>query len=706
MSPQSPLCRILLLLLLVSCPGSSDAGEAEDFELPFSSATEIRALNSEQAEEGYPVRIRGVVLQGVRPRPQALILWDGIEAIYIEGRGGVFGPEISPGDVLMVEGQTDAGSFAPMIRAIGFEILGKADLPDPIVTSVSEVAAGGFDATWVELEVIVHSFTRVGPEDSEEANTNGPDDPPIWILEIQGGDSRIQLRLEADLDVSALLDARVRFTGVCYSLHNPNRQFVRATMVVTGSEFVRVIMPAPRIEDLPITRIDELLQFSQSGYSGHRVKVRGTVTHHEPGRALWIRDGGRGLEVATTQATSVSPGELVEIVGFAGHGQYAPRLGDAFSRIVAHGEPPLPKRIERADQSIAQEANLIEIEGELTDFQESSDGYLLSMAWAGGTFQAILVARTEEVRPKLDLKKGSQLRLAGICTRVTQAWVPQIGIWRIDEFQVLLRSVDDISVITPGPWLTETRAIYLLAASAGLLIILIVAIVISARRAIARRGHERAMAEAEFSAMLKERNRVARDIHDTLAQGLNAVSMQLELAKNSSESDADASRFHVKTAHEIVRSCIADARESIWNMRSHVLDRTDLPGALEIVLRQLGAAHSVESRVEVKGQRRRLPPTLENDLLRVGQEAIANAFKHARATSLVVRVVFQPTGLQLEIEDNGCGFDPLVSSTATSRFGLKGMRERTELMHGALDIRPGQPSGTVVKIEIRDSARE
>jgi len=187
---------------------------------------------------------------------------------------------------------------------------------------------------------------------------------------------------------------------------------------------------------------------------------------------------------------------------------------------------------------------------------------------------------------------------------------------------------------------------------------------------------------------------------------LNAVSMQLELAKNASESNAETSGFHVKTAHEIVRSCIADARESIWNMRSHILDRTDLPGALEVVLKQLGAAHTVDARVEIEGLRRRLPPTLENDLLRVGQEAIANAFKHAEASSLVVRVVFTSTGIHLSIEDDGRGFDPAVSSTATSRFGLKGMRERTELMHGILEIRSGRAKGTVVKVEIGDANPE
>ena len=134
-------------------------------------------------------------------------------------------------------------------------------------------------------------------------------------------------------------------------------------------------------------------------------------------------------------------------------------------------------------------------------------------------------------------------------------------------------------------------------------------------------------------------------------------------------------------------------------MRSHVLDQTDLPGALEIVLRQLGAAHAVLSRVEVEGKRRRLAPTIENDLLRIGQEAIANALKHAGATNVVVRVEFLPMRIRLLVLDDGCGFEPTAMTEVGSRFGLKGMRERTDQMPGILQIRRRAQGGTEVIVE-------
>lgn len=685
----------------VGLVGAVDGIEAE---LPLTSAKAIRSLSFEQAEEAYPVRLEGVVLQGLRRRPQALVLWDGEEAIYVQG-WGIFDPEISPGDVILVEGNADAGTFAPVVNATRVEVRGRRELPLPMPTTVSEVAAGGFDATWVELEAIVRGYVEVDPEVRRESGESESPLEPVWVLEIKGGDAELQIRVEADVDVAALVDARVRFTGVCYSLHNPNRQFVRATVVVFGADFLEVITPASKIEDLAVTPIDELLQFSRTGYSGHRVKVRGIVTHHEPGRGMWLRGEDRGLEVASTQDSEVGPGDVVEVYGFAEHGRYAPRLTDAVFRKLARHEPPLPQQVDEAGQTITQEANLIEIEGELVDIQESDDVSLLSMSWQGGEFQGVLVAREGVELPRLGLNEGARLKLAGICTRVPQSLAPQIGIWQIEEFQVLLRSPADITVVDRGPWLTGERAIYILSIGAGILMIVIVAIVVSARRAIARRGVERRMAEAEFSAMFKERNRVARDIHDTLAQGLNAVSMQLELAKNTRGKDDNRSGAHVETAHQIVRSCIAEARASIWNMRSHVLDQTDLPGALEIVLQQLGAPHGTKYRVEIEGKRRRLSPRIENDLLRVGQEAIANALQHAQATQLVVRIVFLPTGIRLLVVDDGVGFDPESAPGTTSSFGLKGMRERVDQLPGSIKILPRQGGGTRLIVEVMGPGR-
>jgi signal transduction histidine kinase len=240
----------------------------------------------------------------------------------------------------------------------------------------------------------------------------------------------------------------------------------------------------------------------------------------------------------------------------------------------------------------------------------------------------------------------------------------------------------------------------LLGMAAGGLIIAVIWLGVVSRRQMAQRETDRRMAEAEFAAMLRERNRMARDIHDTLAQGLNAVSMQLELAKNNGEKNPAGAQQHLATAHRIVRTCIAEARESIWNMRAHVLERTDLSGALAEGLRQMSDGLPLEARIDVTGIPRRLAPQVENNLLRIGQEAISNAIKHAHAARLTLRLGFENELVCLKIEDNGCGFDVAASGRVASRFGLAGMRERAEQLPASLEIRSVPGEGTEVIITV------
>jgi hypothetical protein len=187
--------------------------------------------------------------------------------------------------------------------------------------------------------------------------------------------------------------------------------------------------------------------------------------------------------------------------------------------------------------------------------------------------------------------------------------VPENGLWNVERFQLLLRDAGDVRVLQPAPWLNPRRLALLLGSGALVLGGALVFLWAHSRRQVAQREVARRMAEAEFAAILGERNRVARDIHDTLAQGLNAVSMQLELAKNMAAKGSSAVLPHVATAHTIVRSCLAEARESIWNMRSHALERTDLAGALGGVLRQMSEGLPIETSIEVSGQSRRLAPS-------------------------------------------------------------------------------------------------
>jgi len=221
-----------------------------------------------------------------------------------------------------------------------------------------------------------------------------------------------------------------------------------------------------------------------------------------------------------------------------------------------------------------------------------------------------------------------------------------------------------------------------------------------ARRRLHEQDHRRAMAEAEFAAILAERNRMAREIHDTLAQGLAATSVQLRLAKRQLAQGAEAAQPHLETAQQLVRESLEEARNSIWNMRAHVLESSDLAGALEGILQQLSSGSGVETSIEVTGKARRLAPVVENNLLRVGQEAITNATRHAGARHIEVSLDYAESQLRLVVRDDGRGFDAGQPPPGEGGFGLVGIRERAADLKGELRISSAPGDGTEISLSV------
>jgi signal transduction histidine kinase len=292
------------------------------------------------------------------------------------------------------------------------------------------------------------------------------------------------------------------------------------------------------------------------------------------------------------------------------------------------------------------------------------------------------------------------VRVAGICVVTPETPAPPSGLLQPRFFQVLLRSPSDLVVLEPPAWWTAERITWTASGIAAVLLLAVAGVMVTARRRLRDQAARRATAEAEFSAILAERNRMAREIHDTLAQGLGAISMQLELAKDKVPPQANGLGSHLETAHQLVRSSLAEARRSIWNMRSQVLETGDLAKALEGILLQLAHDTGIHARMKVSGLKRRLSAVAENNILRIGQEAIINAFKHSGAERIDVALDFLDGSIRLRVTDDGRGFDPNETRIQDDSFGLTTMRERAALMHGELRLKTGVGQGTTITLEV------
>ncbi len=207
--------------------------------------------------------------------------------------------------------------------------------------------------------------------------------------------------------------------------------------------------------------------------------------------------------------------------------------------------------------------------------------------------------------------------------------------------------------------------------------------------------------KAQFDAVLAERNRIAREIHDNLAQEMSGISVQLEVVARTMPSGAEAARTHLDRARLQVRHGIAEARRYVWNLRSPALENNDLPTALSETARRLTNETAVQAQVEVNGTFRPLARLIEDNLLRIGQEAMNNAVKHAQARRIFINLVFDARRVQLSVRDDGRGFDnQLAGDGQSGHFGLIGMRERAEQIGGTLSIHSTAGTGTEVVADV------
>ena len=207
--------------------------------------------------------------------------------------------------------------------------------------------------------------------------------------------------------------------------------------------------------------------------------------------------------------------------------------------------------------------------------------------------------------------------------------------------------------------------------------------------------------ESQFAAVLAERNRIAREIHDNLAQEMLGISVQLEVVARMMPASAESARSHLDRVRMLVRHGIAEARRYVWDLRSQALDKNDLPSALSDTARRLTTETAVQAKVEVSGTFRPLSQLIEGNLLRIGQEAINNAVRHARARNILVNLKFDAKRVQLRVQDDGHGFDYQESKNGDAKhFGLVGMQERAEQIGATLKIDSRADEGTEVLVEV------
>ena len=608
---------------------------------------------------------------------------DATDGIYVEGSASPRYPHLLS-QLVEVEGVTGPGKFAPVIRETKLRVVGVGVLPKPQLFPFSELANGQQDSQWAQVRGIVRS-AAVDRSSWRES---------VLAMRVasEGGEFNVRVPITREQDFSSWVDSEVLIEGVCGSLYNTNRQLTGILFYVPRLSFIRVEATATEVP------LSELLRFAPAEGTRHRVRVRGVVGYQQQGNALFLQSQGKGLRVLTQQGTPLEIGDLVDVLGFPAMGDSAPMLEDAVFHRLGHEKAPEPVKLNLNAPWEQFDGAVVTTDAKLLNRQAQPDGLRL-MLQRGDMFFDATVPPGAVAERMLSIPLNSGVQITGICL------VRSGGLWQTPQsFRMLLRLPQDVVVLTTPTWWNARHTLWLLGVTGGVLLAVMVWVVVLGRRLQEQMGVIRQ--KLRSSAVLEERNRIARELHDTLEQELAGITMQLDLAADCFQQAPGVAQHALETARDMSRHSMVEARRSVWDLRCQLLENGDLVSALAQIVEPLVPREQTKLDFKVHGRPVRLQGPVEMNLLRIGQEAVANAVKHGHARHVSIELRYEPLSVCLTVSDDGQGF-AAGQSSPTGHFGLLDMRERAQSMgcHLRVESEPGRGSRIALEVPLHPSER-
>ena len=653
-------CSLWIFLALLIAPH----GEAQ-----LSDAISVRSLTAEQAKEARPVKLRATV--SFIEAPGTIFVQDATAGTFLSTKQPI--GELREGDEVEAEGHTFPGLFLPGIEIESLRVVGHGGRPRAQPANYDDLALARFHYQRVQVVGIVRSVTSV------EENRS--------VLRLAMGSRVLEVRVDGAIAGEGWVDARVRIEGLAAGTINDLRQLVQPYLRVSSSTDIVVEEAARSVNEVALTTTAGVLGFSATGETGRRVRVRGSVTGVFDRSLIFIRDGEASVAVQLTEVPSVRLGDMVMVAGFPIMDRYAPTLADASLLEISNGEPsaPVPLRLNELSRK-ARDGDLITVQGTVVEGYRSDEEQIIIISDSGIRLPAQLAGKA-----RIDVEPQSEVAITGIC-RVES--VSGVGFnAKPQSFRLWLRGASDVQVTRAPPFWTIARLVTAMVVLACVLLAGGVWIMLLRRQVSALRLRIR------HEAALEERQRIAREFHDTLEQELAGLSLRMDAAVTRPMEDK--ARVLLETSRSLVSRIQAEARNLVADLRDDPVTQVDLASALrDLAERQPPNAPVI--RLEVDSAMPVLSSPVVHHLRMIAQEAVTNALKHAQASSIVLRLRRDEGGLELSVIDDGAGFDPDGNTSGKpGHFGCMGIRERCRKIGAQVDWRssPGQGTTLVVKLD-------
>jgi signal transduction histidine kinase len=402
--------------------------------------------------------------------------------------------------------------------------------------------------------------------------------------------------------------------------------------------------------------------------------VRGVVVLTTP--RLYVQDTSGGVYVSEYTGPLLKVGDEVEVTGQVHPGNFSAVMDHARAQVLWARSPMPPLSVTASQASTGRyDATFIELRGVLAAKERGpSNSLVLDLDDGAQSFRAMLNPGRSDALVSA-LRVNSLLRLRGICV------VDPALTRNLTPFVLLLPANEDLDVIAGPPWWSTGHILLLIIATA---VLAMISVILYHR-----------VENWRLRAILDERGRLAHEMHDTLAQSFAGIGFQLQAISNGVPQDMPKLHEQLDLARDLVRHSHEEARRSIATLRAEALESEDLTTALEHCARRMVGGTAVEVIAQTIGDPRPIPLRTTDTLFRIGQEAVANAIRHASPSRLVIRVIWSAERVCLHIEDDGTGFAP---SGRLSGFGIRGMRRRAQSISAVLELASRPGSGTSVRV--------
>lgn len=647
---------------------------------------EVARLNGDVPPPRLDVfRLRGVVtFCGTVARRHYWAIQDASGGTFIRGRAA--SPVFAPPAGSYAEVHCNPGWSPPSEDLVADTVLplGQAAMPQAVHHPAEYLLPRRGEGTWIQIEGVLRAALADG------------------LAEFKADGEVLQVAIPevARADLERLVNARVRLRGV---IAYPSER--EALLLVPSTEFVETIAP-PSAEPFaqPLESIQSLTAESARHRARQFTRIAGTVTYDQQSVA-YVQDDTGGARVELAEPVAFSVGAAVEVVGFPDWSD-KDRIVLRHARIRAQSTPPRdipPATVEPADlEQGSNLSRLVRLRATMLRSGRHAEGETMELEAGGRLFRASLFGAHDLAE---SIPPGSTLELTGIVTLEAGADLRESAARTnaaILPVRVLLRSPVDVVVLRKPPWWVVKRTL-LFAGILGVAALLGLTWIHVLRRRVRLRTAERDATlarlerEVRTSATFAERDRLAGEIHDGFAQGLNAIVIQLETTAKQ-PSCPDEVRSDLLLARNMAVFSRNEVQHALWGLQSPLLEDSELPVALQKLLGQI-APEELLAAFTVSGEHRRLPSATEHHLLRIVQEAVNNTVKHAAARTVRVSLHYEPGRIVLEVADDGRGFEP-ARSIEPGCFGLRSLRNRAAKIGGAIRIESAPERGTIVRLEL------